>query len=121
MRARTLLILTLVGVLSLAGVAGAQTVTPNEDTYERSQVLGEVGEVADAPSQSAPRESAPESDTAPVVEESASPAPVTAPQEAAEGELPFTGLEVGGIAAGGLLLLGCGILLRRRTITGGLA
>ena len=113
MRARTLLILTLVGVLALTGVATAQTATPNQDAYERSQVLGEVGEVADAPSQSAPNQAAPESDDAPVAEE-ADTAPVTAAAPAAEGELPFTGLEVGGIAAGGLLLLGCGVLLRRR-------
>ena len=113
MRARTLLLLTLVGVLALTGVAGAQTVTPNEDTYNRSQVLGEVGEVADAPSQGAQNNAAPESGTAPVAEETES-APVTAATPVREGDLPFTGLEVGGIAAGGLLLLGCGILLRRR-------
>ena len=111
MRARTLLLLTLVGVLALTGVAGAQTVTPNEDTYNRSQVLGEVGEVADAPSQA--NNAAPESGTAPVAEETES-APVTAATPVREGDLPFTGLEVGGIAAGGLLLLGCGVLLRRR-------
>ena len=117
MRARTLLLLTLVGVLALTGVAGAQT--PNEDTYNRSQVLGEVGEVADAPSQGAENNAAPESGTAPVAEETES-APVTAATPVREGDLPFTGLEVGGIAAGGLLLLGCGVL-RRRRVAGELA
>lgn len=106
MRARSLLLLTLVGLLALTGVAGAQT--PNQDTYNRSEVLGEVGQVAAA---------SPNSQSQPAQAENAE-APVTPATPASSGDLPFTGLEVGGIAAAGLLLLGTGALMRRRLSAG---
>jgi hypothetical protein len=96
-RARTLLLfIILVGTLTLTPVAMAQTAA--EDAYNRDS-LGVVGEIqTEEPGNG--REITPEP-----------------PTQQREGDLPFTGLELGGIALAGVLLLGSGVALRRRLAT----
>jgi hypothetical protein len=69
-----------------------------DEEEEQGEVLGETV--------SSPRET--RTVSAPVAEASA-------PQAAAAGELPFTGLDTGLVAILGASLLGGGVVLRRRT------
>jgi hypothetical protein len=67
-------------------------------------VLGEVGTVNDAPSRN----------SAPTVDEAQPSQPVEQAEVTGDGELPFTGFAAGGILVLGLGLLGGGLVLRRR-------
>lgn len=101
MRARTLLLfLILVSSLTITPIAAAQT--PSDDAYNRES-LGVIGEIET-------EEPTPPSTT----EVTPQPPTNTPPAETPQGELPFTGFEVGVVAAAGILLLGSGLLLRRR-------
>lgn len=101
MRARTLLLfIILVSSLTITPVAVAQT--PNEDAYNRES-LGVIGEIET-------EEPTPPSTTEVTPEPPSNPPPEAPP----EGQLPFTGLELGVVALAGVLLLGSGLLLRRR-------
>lgn len=48
---------------------------------------------------------------------SSSTSPTSATETSQTGSLPFTGLDVGGLAAGAVLLLGAGLVLRRVSAT----
>ena len=113
MRVRTLLMIFVAGLLAFGSTASAQT-TPTQDAYggpaAEVDVLGETGEVA-APEEATAPSSDPAEANEPVSQQAE--APVTTPVES-QGTLPFTGAEVGVLAAIGVLLLGTGVLLRRR-------
>ena len=102
MRARTLLLfLILVSSLTITPIAAAQT--PSDDAYNRES-LGVIGEIqTEEPTPPSTTEVAPEPPT--------NPPPQTPPSN---DQLPFTGFEVGVVALAGMLLLGSGLLLRRR-------
>ena len=73
-------------------------------TNGTADVLGEVGEVEEAPQQAAPAPT-PQAAAAPVAQ-----APVTDNGD----ELPFTGFAAGGVLFLGLVLLASGLVRRRR-------
>ena len=103
------------GALTLAAPASAQESV--QDGYGGqgavdSEVLGEVGTVESAPQQAAPEQEQP----APVREAAPQPTP---PQEVQSGSLPFTGLDAGLIALGGVFLVGLGLAVRRMARTPG--
>ena len=81
-----------------SGTALAQG-TPSSRGYDES--LGVIGEIQS------------EEPTPPSTTE-VSPTPPTPPQQQ-EGDLPFTGLDLGIVAAMGAVLLGTGLVLRRST------
>jgi hypothetical protein len=88
------------------GTAAAQD--PTVRGYDES--LGVIGEIDTAdPQASEPRGSAPSAAPA------QAPAPGAAPVAEQGSALPFTGLDLGIIAALGALLLGTGFVLRRTT------
>ena len=107
--AATSILITLLVAMS-ASVAVAQT-SPAQQGYDRE--LGVIGEIEQV--------EPPAEDNVPA----AQPTPAQpAPQEAAEGDLPFTGLELGLVALMGVALLGTGVALRRvsrRNDTGDIA
>ena len=108
MRARTLLIfITIAASLAIAPIASAQS-TPTGDAYNRS--LGVIGEIDSVE----PSEDAPAPAPAPTPNNPTPEAAATEPAQASSGNLPFTGVEVAGIALFGALLLGTGFVLRRR-------
>jgi hypothetical protein len=89
-------------------------VTPTEGTVtplaaEETEGTTESPTVAGATA-TKPAATAPASSTAPVAVASPS-----APEPVSSGSLPFTGLDIGLMAAGGVLLLGFGLAMRRLT------
>ena len=101
---RATLLVAVVAGLAVASPAAAQDSV--RDGYGGAAgVLGEVDTVAPS-SGSAP--SASETPAAPA-------APVSQAQPVDSGELPFTGLDIALLGAGGGLLLGLGLLVRRMT------
>lgn len=109
MRKTAIALSALVFAFGGAGTAMAQD-DPSQRGYDESLgVLGEIGEVNEEPSS---QPAAEEQAAAPA----AAPAAAAAPQQAAGNDtLPFTGLEAGGIALMGALLVGTGVVLRRST------
>lgn len=110
MTARTLL--RLVNALSvlacaLAFTATASAQTPSDDAYNRS-TNGVIGEIETQ----TPSQDATPTTTTSTPPATTTPAPTAAPQQA--GQLPFTGMQVGGMLLVGVVLLGTGVLLRRR-------
>lgn len=92
---------------SLAVSNATDNDTPSSVQYRQSddsqQVLGEVGNVGNAPSADSQPAATPTPEAQP-----------TAPQESS-GELPFTGFLAIPILIGGVALLSTGLVLRRRT------
>lgn len=103
---------TLMAVIAaVGGPTAAQAQTPSERGYD--ETLGVIGQV-DTPS-TPEQESAPSQDeaaTPPAPEAQTTPAQ---PVQEEEGNLPFTGLDIGIVALMGLALLGTGFALRRST------
>lgn len=104
MRLTALLIVSAMMLVFSTSAAFAQA--PSTQGYDSdTQVLGEIGEVEETPSSSAPEQ-----------EEAAAPAPAAqaaAPVAASNSSLPFTGLEAGAVALLGAALLGTGFAMRR--------
>jgi len=98
--AATSILITLLVALS-APVAFAQTSSPAQKGYNRE--LGVIGEIEQV--------QPPADDNVPAAEPTPTP-PATQPA-AEEGNLPFTGLELGAVALMGVVLLGTGFALRR--------
>jgi hypothetical protein len=65
--------------------------------------------------QYSPKVSAVQDTTASRTPSTVSPSGSTQAVNSASGQLPFTGLDVGALAGGGLVLLGGGLVLRRST------
>ena len=106
--------LSIISALMLAFSATAAIAQePSTSGYDAdSQVLGEVGEIGTpAPEQGTAPQQAEE--TTPQRESAPQEAQVSEPVESSSGSLPFTGLEVGIVAAMGLALLGSGVVVRR--------
>jgi hypothetical protein len=94
--AATSILITMLVALS-ASVAFAQGSSPSAQGYDRELgVIGEIEQVEPPASNNTPSSSA-----------------STPPQAAEEGDLPFTGLELGLVALMGVALLGTGVALRR--------
>ena len=82
-----------------SGTALAQG-TPSSRGYDES--LGVIGEIqSEEPTPPSQREE--------------QPTPPSTPPQQQEGDLPFTGLDLGIVAAMGAVLLGTGLVLRRST------
>ena len=95
-------IAAIASVVALAAPASAFGQTAQEGY---GSVLGEVGQIESRPAASA---------TAPSAAPSQAPAAAPTPAEpVAEGSLPFTGADIGIVAALGIALLAAGIGLRR--------
>ncbi|HEX8082712.1 MAG TPA: hypothetical protein VF529_00380 [Solirubrobacteraceae bacterium] len=94
----TALIATL--LLALGGGTALAQGTPSSRGYDES--LGVIGEIQS------------EEPTPPSTTEQ-QPTPPSSPPEQQEGNLPFTGLDLGIVAAMGIALLGTGLVLRRST------
>jgi hypothetical protein len=90
-------------LLSLSASAFAQT-SPSAQGYNRE--LGVIGEIEQV--------QPPAEDNVPA----AQPTPPQPAPQAAEGDLPFTGLELSLVALMGVALLGTGIVLRRASRKG---
>ena len=95
----TALIATL--LLAIGGGTALAQGTPSSRGYDES--LGVIGEIQS------------EEPTQPQEQNAPAPAPTPAPQQQQEGSLPFTGLDLGIVAAMGAILLGTGLVLRRTT------
>ena len=96
----TALIATL--LLAIGGGTALAQGTPSSRGYDES--LGVIGEIqSEEPTPPAQEEQAP------------TPTPAAPPQQQQEGSLPFTGLDLGIVAAMGAILLGTGLVLRRTT------
>ncbi|MDQ3741393.1 MAG: hypothetical protein M3389_10685 [Actinomycetota bacterium] len=94
----TALLLTL--LLAIGGGTALAQGTPSSRGYDES--LGVIGEIqSEEPTPPSQREELP------------TPPPSTPPEQ--EGDLPFTGLDLGIVAAMGVVLLGTGLVLRRST------
>ena len=94
------LLAVVAAIVGFAAPAQAQSV--REGYGGRADVLGEVGtvdETNEPTNQGQPTQNTTE-------------APVAQPQSVADG-LPFTGADVGLLLAGGLMLVGAGVVLRR--------
>lgn len=108
MRTAGVALITSFALALSGGVAVAQD-GPSERGYsERLGVIGEIESVEPTPTPTTP-----------------APAPSPAPQPAApvqatanEGDLPFTGLDLGIILGMGVVLLGTGLVLRRTAARG---
>ena len=91
--------------LMFATTALAQS-SPAQQGYDRE--LGVIGEIEQV--------QPPEEENVPAATPPPAPAPPQpVPQQAEEGDLPFTGLEIGLVALMGAALLGTGVALRRVT------
>ncbi|HEX8121472.1 MAG TPA: hypothetical protein VF549_09430 [Solirubrobacteraceae bacterium] len=89
-------------LLAIGGGTALAQNTPSSRGYDES--LGVIGEIqSEEPTPPAQREEQPETPTTPP------------PVEQREGSLPFTGLDLGIVAAMGVVLLGTGLVLRRST------
>ena len=86
-------------LLAVGGTTAFAQSDPSARAYDES--LGVIGEIQS------------EEPTPP--QEQNAPAPAPAPQQQQEGSLPFTGLDLGIVAAMGAILLGTGLVLRRTT------
>jgi uncharacterized protein HemX len=101
MIARLTAVFTVLALAVGGSTAFAQS-TPSQRGYDES--LGVIGEIqSEEPTPPQEREQQP------------TPPPATPPQEQREGDLPFTGLDLGIVALMGAALLGTGIALRRTT------
>jgi hypothetical protein len=100
-------IATLVAVIAATGGTTAQAQSPSERGYD--ETLGVIGQV-DTPSPQAAE--APSEDVTTTPEAAPTPAQPVAEEE---GNLPFTGLDLGIVALMGAALLGTGFALRRST------
>ena len=88
-------------LLAIGGATAFAQGTPSERGYDES--LGVIGEIQS-------EEPPPQQER----EEQPTPAP-TPPPVQQEGDLPFTGLDLGIVALMGAALLGTGLVLRRST------
>jgi hypothetical protein len=87
-------------LLAMGGGTALAQGTPSSRGYDES--LGVIGEIQS-------EEPTPPSQT------EQQPTPPSTPPQQQEGDLPFTGLDLGIIAAMGAVLLGTGLVLRRST------
>ena len=103
MRIARLTALLAAALLAVGGGTAFAQATPSERGYDES--LGVIGEIqSEEPTPPASQE------------ESPTPPPATPPPPVQEeGDLPFTGLDLGIVALMGAALLGTGLVLRRTT------
>ena len=87
--------------LAFGGTAAYAQSTPSAKGYDES--LGVIGEIQS------------EEPTPPQDREQQPTPPTTPPPEQREGDLPFTGFDLGIVALMGAALLGTGLVLRRST------
>jgi hypothetical protein len=99
---RTVALLTCMALM----IPGAAVASANSTTSNYGHHTG-------VKSVTSSRHSGPSSSTTPSTGPSTSVSPTTAATTTQTGSLPFTGLDVGGLAAGAVLLLGSGLALRR--------
>jgi hypothetical protein len=98
--ARLTALMSMIFLLAFGGSAFAAT--PSSRGYDES--LGVIGEIqSEEPTPPSQREEQPETP------------PATPPQTQREGDLPFTGFDLGIVALMGVALLGTGLVLRRST------
>jgi hypothetical protein len=104
------------------GYGGSNVVSGLEQGGSGGGGSGENAPAESTPTESAPKESAPKEsapkESAPAESTPAESAPVSAPVQATAdegGSLPFTGADLGVLAAAGGILLGLGFGLRRLT------
>ncbi len=88
-------------LLAVGGGTALAQGTPSSRGYDES--LGVIGEIQS------------EEPTPPSTTEQQPSPPTPTPPEQQEGSLPFTGLDLGIVAAMGVALLGTGLVLRRST------
>lgn len=88
-------------VFALSGGTALAQGTASEQGYDES--LGVIGEIQS------------EEPTPPAQREEQPTPPQTPPPVQEEGDLPFTGLDIGIVALMGAVLLGTGLVLRRST------
>lgn len=101
MRIARLTALLTASLLAIGGGTAFAQGTPSERGYDES--LGVIGEIQS------------EEPTPPAQREEQPTPPQTPPPVQEEGDLPFTGLDIGIVALMGGVLLGTGLLLRRTT------
>lgn len=99
MRIARLTALLAVFLLAFGGTSAFAQTAPREGYDESLGVIGEIQ--SEEPSTPGTREN--------------EPTPPSAPAQQQEGDLPFTGLDLGIVALMGAALLGTGLVLRRTT------
>ena len=87
-------------LLALGATTAFAQSSPSARGYDES--LGVIGEIQ-------------EEEPTPPAQQEEQPTPPAAPQQQEEGNLPFTGLDLGIVALMGAVLLGTGLVLRRTT------
>lgn len=98
------LLLLVMAIFALATPAAAIAQDPAQNAYGRdTDVLGEIGEVNEEPSQEEPA----------AASEPAAAAPAPAPVASESNTLPFTGTDALLLSVGGGMLLAAGLALRR--------
>ena len=109
--ARSRLLVVLVAVLALAAPAAVLADSAGDNQYQdpfaNTAPQNTTPQTAPAPAPTSPAQPAPAQST------SSSGTPATAPA-AASGQLPRTGLDLRLVGGAGIVLLGGGLLLRRR-------
>jgi uncharacterized protein HemX len=99
MRIRLTAVITAL-LLAAGGTTAFAQSSPSARGYDES--LGVIGEIQSE-------------EPTPPQQQQEQPTPPAAPQQQEEGDLPFTGLDLGIVALMGAVLLGTGLVLRRTT------